>query len=36
VENFVLGDGWVPSMIMEDGVLTEGIEIAGKLGKKGE
>lgn len=29
-EAFVMEDGWVPSMIVENGKITEGIEIAGR------
>jgi len=29
-EAFVMGDGWVPSMVMEGGKITSGIEIAGR------
>jgi hypothetical protein len=28
-EAFVMGDGWVPSMVMENGKITIGIDIAG-------
>lgn len=29
-EAFVMGDGWVPSMMVENGKITSGIEIAGR------
>lgn len=29
-EAFVMGDGWVPSMVVENGQITQGIEIAGR------